>query len=62
MPLTVMPVGTLVAVTVKLPVGVSASLTVAIVELVAAVSCCRVSAEPAVIVGEALPVPWMAKS
>lgn len=38
---TVRPVGTVVAVTVKLPAAVSLSLTVAICELLAAMPCCR---------------------
>ena len=39
---TEMPVGTVTAVTVKLPAAVSASLTTAIWELLAAEPCCRV--------------------
>ena len=52
---TVIPAGTVVAVTTKLPAGVSLSLTVAIVETEPAVPCCRESAAPAVIVGRLLP-------
>src|SRR5438445_445866 len=48
---TLRPVGTVVAVTVKLPAAVSTSLTVAMVETVPALPCCRDSAVPAVIVG-----------
>ena len=42
---TVMPAGTVMAVTVKLPAAVSASLTVAMVELMAALPCWRASVE-----------------
>jgi hypothetical protein len=50
-PVTVSPAGTVVAVTIKLPAAVSLSLTVAMVETVPALPCCRVNTAAAVIVG-----------
>src|SRR5438105_4145899 len=42
-PLTMIPDGMVIGVTVRLPAAVSASFTVAMVELVAAVPCCLLS-------------------
>ncbi len=52
---TVRPLGTVVAVTTRLPTAVSVSLTVAMVATLPAVPRCRVNAAPAVIVGGLLP-------
>jgi len=52
---TVIPAGTVVAVTTRLPTGVSPSLAVAIVLRVPAEPRCRVNAAPAVMVGALLP-------
>src|SRR5262245_58582642 len=55
MPVTVIPVGIEVAVTVKLPAAVSASLTVAIVTAApAGLLCCRVRVAAGVMIGLAL--------
>jgi len=55
MPVTVIPAGAVVAVTARLPTGVSPSPTVAIVLMVPAEPRCRLKAAPAVIVGRLLP-------
>lgn len=54
MEVTEMPVGTVIAVTTKLPAEVSPSLTVAMVETDPAVPRCRINVEAAVIVGRLL--------